>query len=320
MVSGNSLIVCACVCVVGLRTHSDRSLSSACAIYTTHGGLPSLAMLLRLTVSPCFCWRLFFRSRSARLDCSWRAAGTNVMSSASGCRTIVQRPTPICPSGCVVIEQTKWNSTVGRSQLFTKCSCKAGNQPCPYNWFGCTCYEGLSSRNLTRGFVVCSETQGECDRKCVLAVSGEDVGLRLAPLCPAFVDPLLSTLPTEAPKYPRFGYNLAGSQSIRGGAALAASAAASGRSLKQQLVGLRRRLTMVAADWPPFRLGSASHQLTPQAQQNAVGAEAVEDASPQRAAAVMQEAGAVQQQSWAQWVAHCVHTASGRLSALRRRA
>jgi hypothetical protein len=156
----------------------------------------------------------------------------------------VERPKPICPKGCNVIEQWRWNTTVNRTQLFTKCSCRAGNQPCPSTWTACTCYEGLNSQNLTRGFVVCSETQGECDRKCNLAVSGNP---RLAPLCPIAMDPFLSITPTAPPIYPMFGWNIA-SQA----ASQAATLGVAGRSLKQ-LVGLGRRL-MAAADWQVQKL------------------------------------------------------------------
>jgi hypothetical protein len=176
-------------------------------------------------------------THSARVDCSWRARGTNVLNSASGCRTVVERPKSICPTGCNVIEQLHWNSTVNRTQLFTKCSCKAGNQPCPDSWTGCTCYEGLSSRNLTRGFLVCSETQGECDRKCNLAVSGNP---RLAPLCPIAMDPFLSINATGPPIYPLFGWNMA--SQARPGAAMGFA----GRRLKQ-LASLGRSLGAQAA-------------------------------------------------------------------------
>lgn len=177
---------------------------------------------------------------SAKLDCSWRGPGTttNVANTATGCRTVVERPKPICPSGCVVLEQWRWNTTVNRTQLFTKCSCKAGNQPCPSLWTACTCYEGLNSQNLTRGFVVCSETQGECDRKCNLAVSGNP---RLAPLCPVAMDPFLSIKPTDPPIYPSFGWNIASQAANQ-----AATLGTAGRSLKQWVSSLGRRLTMAA--------------------------------------------------------------------------
>jgi hypothetical protein len=93
--------------------------------------------------------------------------------------------------------------------------------------------------------VVCSETQGECDRKCNLAVSGNP---RLAPLCPVAMDPFLSINPTAPPIYPMFGWNIA-SQA----ASQAATLGIAGRSLKQ-LVGLGRRLTMAAADWQVQKL------------------------------------------------------------------
>lgn len=150
----------------------------------------------------------------------------------------MERPKPICPSGCVVLEQWRWNTTVNRTQLFTKCSCKAGNQPCPSLWTACTCYEGLNSQNLTRGFVVCSETQGECDRKCNLAVSGNP---RLAPLCPVAMDPFLSINPTAPPIYPSFGWNIASQAANQ-----AATLGTAGRSLKQWVSSLGRRLTMAA--------------------------------------------------------------------------
>lgn len=90
-------------------------------------------------------------------------------------------------------------------------------------------------RNLTQGFVVCSETQGECDRKCNLAVSGSP---RLAPLCPIAMDPFLSINATGPPIYPLFGWNMAAQ--ARQSAALGLG----GRSLKQ-LVHLGRRLAMM---------------------------------------------------------------------------
>jgi hypothetical protein len=183
---------------------------------------------------------------SARMDCKWRATGTNVLNSGTGCRTVVERAKPICPRGCVVIEQVRWNTTANRTQLFTKCSCKAGNQPCPPYWTACTCYEGFSLQNLTKGFVVCSETQEECDRKCNLAVSGNP---RLAPLCPVIMDPFLSLTPTGAPIYPTFGWNM--NTQARQTAVL--GAAVTGRNLKQ-LIGFSRRLTMAAADWQWHKL------------------------------------------------------------------
>lgn len=159
----------------------------------------------------------------------------------------MERAKPICPRGCVIIEQLRWNSTVNRTQLFTKCSCKAGNQPCPQFWTACTCYEGFSLQNLTKGFVVCSETQEECDRKCNLAVAGNP---RLAPLCPVIMDPFLSLTPAGSqPIYPTFGWNM--NSQARQTAVLGAAAA--GRSLKQ-LLGFSRRLTMAAADWQLHRV------------------------------------------------------------------
>jgi len=171
---------------------------------------------------------------SARLDCSWRAKGTNVLNAANGCRTVVQRPQAICPAGCNLIEQLRFNTTVNRTQLITRCSCKAGNQPCPTYWTACTCYEDLLQRNITRGYTVCSETSGECERKCNLAISGNP---RLAPLCPIMMDPFLSTNATSAPVYPLFGWNMA-SQG-RNTAALSVA----GRRLLH-LLRSRRRLTM----------------------------------------------------------------------------
>jgi hypothetical protein len=177
----------------------------------------------------------------------------------------VQRPKPICPNGCNVLEQWRWNSTLNKTQLFTKCSCKAGNQPCPSLWFACTCYAGLNSQNLTSGFTVCSETGGECDRKCNLAVSGNP---RLAPLCPIMMDPFLSINATAPPIYPMFGWNMA--STAQQSAALGLSSA--GRSLKQWLrVG--RRLSMAAAEWQllktPGRAADGSGQTLPRASTSA---------------------------------------------------
>lgn len=203
--------------------------------------LTSPSCISPLLMSPCTAPAPFFLLCSARLDCRWRAPGTNVLNSGTGCRTVVERAKPICPKGCVVIEQLRWNATVNRTQLFTKCSCKAGNQPCPSFWTACTCYEGFNSQNLTRGFVVCSETEEECDRKCNLAVAGNP---RLAPLCPVAMDPFLSINPSAPPIYPSFGWGI--SSQARQTAVLGASV--TGRSLKQ-LVGWGRRLTAAAADW-----------------------------------------------------------------------
>jgi hypothetical protein len=126
------------------------------------------------------------------------------MMHASGCRTVVERPRPICPRGCSVIQQSLFNATLNRTQVFNKCSCRAGNQPCPTRWFGCICYPRPSVQNTTRAYVVCSEDQGECNNKCALAQPGS-----LAPLCPIQFDPLLSTNATSGPSYPLFGWNLA---------------------------------------------------------------------------------------------------------------
>lgn len=74
-----------------------------------------------------------------------------------------------------------------------------------------------------------------------MAVSGNP---RLAPLCPVAMDPFLSINPTSPPIYPMFGWNM-GSQA----ASQAATLGMAGRSLKQWVGGLGRRLTMAATGW-----------------------------------------------------------------------
>lgn len=230
---------------------------------------------------------------SARLDCSWRARGTNILNSATGCRTVVQRPQSICPVGCNLIEQLRFNTTVNRTQLVTRCSCKAGNQPCPGTWTACTCYEALLPRNVTGGFTVCSETQGECERKCNLAVSGTP---RLAPLCPVALDPFLSTNATSAPVYPMFGWNIASQ-----GSDVAPLTVAAGRRL-MQLLGIRRgRAVLVAA---------SDEQLAGKMQSRVVW-----NKGPGQTSC----ASHLQYRAWSQWVVCGVQKATQRLMGLMGR-
>jgi hypothetical protein len=170
-----------------------------------------------------------FSPCSARLECQFQQRGTNTLYGANGCRTVVQRPTPICPPGCSVIEQTIFNPAVNRTQVFNKCSCQAGNQPCPARWADCICDAPPSIRNDTQSYVVCSEVQGACISKCSLAQPGT-----LAPLCPVQLDPLLSANATSPPSYPgQQGFPLWGFSLAAQGQAVAAAV---GRRLLRRLL------------------------------------------------------------------------------------